>query len=70
MKNKNNIIYTILIISISFALMLFLHTDSDQLWHFASGKYMVTNHTILTHDIFSWYMMGKYWISHEWLFEI
>lgn len=71
MKNKNNrIIFTILIISISFALMVFIKSDPDQFWHFASGKYMYTHHKILTHDIFSWYLAGKYWMSHEWLFEI
>ena len=71
MKNKNNrIIFTILIISISFALMVFVKSDPDQFWHFASGKYMYTHHKILTHDIFSWYLAGKYWMSHEWLFEI
>ena len=25
---------------------------------------------VLTHDIFSWFVSGKYWMSHEWLFEI
>lgn len=28
------------------------------------------NHGILRKDVFSWSVNGKYWMSHEWLFEI
>ena len=71
MKNKrDNTIFTILIISITFGLMVFLRSDPDALWHFSAGKYMVDHHQILTHDVFSWYLAGKYWMSHEWLFEV
>lgn len=31
---------------------------------------MFNNKTILRHDIFSWTVINKYWMSHEWLFEI
>ena len=34
-----------------------------------AGEYMFKN-GILRNDIFSWSMNGKYWMSHEWLFEI
>ena len=50
--------------------MVFLRSDPDALWHFSAGKYMVDHHQILTHDVFSWYLAGKYWMSHEWLFEV
>ena len=71
MKNKrDNTVFIILIISIAFGLMIFVRSDPDSLWHFAVGKYMVENHQLLTHDVFSWYMVGKYWMSHEWLFEV
>ena len=42
---------------------------SDYHWHIKAGEYMF-KHGPLKHDIFSWYLSGKYWMSHEWLFEI
>ena len=44
--------------------------DIDYFWHFKAGEYMVEHSTILTHDIFSWSVIGKSWMSHEWLFEV
>ena len=69
-KNKFNILFIILIISLALVMMIFMRTDSDYFWHITAGKYMVNHHTILTHDIFSWFVNGKYWMSHEWLFEV
>ncbi len=69
-KNKYNILFILLIISISLVMMIFMRVDSDYFWHITAGKYMVNHHTILTHDIFSWFVSGKYWMSHEWLFEV
>ena len=34
-----------------------------------NGEYMFKN-GVLTHDVFSWIIKGKYWMSHEWLFEV
>lgn len=58
------------IISFCLLLLLFFAKDPDYYWHIKAGEYMVKNHTILTHDVFSWYLGGKYWMSHEWLFEV
>ena len=69
-KNKYNILFILLIISLSLVMMIFMRCDTDYYWHITAGKYMVNNHTILTHDIFSWFVNGKYWMSHEWLFEV
>ncbi len=69
-KNKYNILFIILIVSISLVMMIFMRNDPDYFWHISAGKYMVNHHTILTNDIFSWYVNGKPWMSHEWLFEI
>lgn len=70
MKKINfNYLFILLIISISLFLMLFLKVDSDYLWHISVGKY-IYNNGIITHDVFSWYMIGKYWFSHEWGFEL
>ena len=43
--------------------------EPDYLWHISAGDYMF-HHGILTKDVFSWYLQGHYWMSHEWLFEI
>lgn len=56
-------------VSIIFFLMACYHLETDYFWHVKAGEYMV-HHGPLTHDVFSWYTMGKYWMSHEWLFDI
>lgn len=58
-----------LILTFSFFMLLFSIQEGDYFWHFKAGKYMSEN-SILKKDIFSWYVYGKYWFSHEWLFEI
>ena len=71
MKNnkKLNIFLVLLIISISFFLLLAFSLDNDYFWHISAGKYMF-NKGVLKYDVFSWYLKDKYWMSHEWLFEI
>ena len=70
MKNKKlNILLVLLLISLSFSLLICVVIESDYLWHIKAGEAMFKS-GILTHDIFSWFLSGKYWMSHEWLFEI
>ncbi len=68
-KNKLSICFILLIIGITFFINMFVFRDSDYFWHITAGEYMA-NHGILTHDVFSWSVVGKYWMSHEWLFEL
>lgn len=69
-KNKKLfIIFTIFIICMGLFLLNFMRIESDYFWHIKAGETMFRN-GILTHDVFSWYLNGKYWMSHEWLFEI
>ncbi len=69
-KNNLTLILTIcLVLTLTIVLTGCLSIEGDFLWHIKSGEYM-TKHGILTTDVFSWYMYGKPWISHEWLFEI
>ncbi len=68
-QKKISICFLILLISISFFLVLCFHIDSDYFWHIKAGEYMFKN-GILHHDVFSWFVQSKYWMSHEWLFEI
>lgn len=70
LKHKISISLVLFIIALSIFMMLFSGSDSDYYWHIKAGKYMIENKEILTKDIFSWYMVGKPWFSHEWLFEI
>ncbi len=70
-KNKNYIFYGLLLLTFSMAvfLLVFFKYDSDYFWHIKAGEYMAKN-GVLKHDVFSWYLNSKYWMSHEWLFEI
>lgn len=44
----------------------------DYYWHIKVGEEMLTLKSILTTDIFSWFLAGKNatWVCHEWLFEV
>ena len=69
LNKKGKIILMIYIVSICLLCMINFKIDPDYLWHIKAGEYMFKN-GILKHDIFSWSMNGKYWMSHEWLFEL
>ena len=56
-------------IAIALFLLLAMNVESDYFWHIKAGEYMFKN-GILKKDVFSWILNGKYWMSHEWLFEI
>ena len=67
MKTKNSYYKLLILLSIVISIVIvltFTNIDSDYLWHFTAGKYMINNKTILTHDIFSWSMKNQYWMSH------
>lgn len=70
-KKINKIFLGLVILSLCFALfeLIFFKIDPDYLWHYKAGEYMM-QHGLLKRDVFSWFMSGKYWMSHEWLFEI
>ena len=62
-------IVVITLILLALNLVSFLRIDPDYFWHISAGDYML-KHGIIKHDVFSWYMNSKYWMSHEWLFEV
>lgn len=47
-------------------------SDPDAYWHIATGRYIVTNHSIPKTDIFSWYGIKNHlkWVNHEWLYDV
>lgn len=70
-KNKITILFILMLVGITLLMMIFrAEYDTDYFWHIKAGKYMVTHHTILTKDVFSWIVYGKSWMAHEWLFEV
>lgn len=72
-KNKkiNKIFLGLVILTLCLALfeLIFFIVDHYYFWHFKAGEYMVKN-GLLKEDVFSWFMTGKYWMSHEWLFDV
>lgn len=72
MKNeKKKLFISLIILTICFSLSLVVlfFLDTDYFWHIKAGEYMFKK-GIIKHDVFSWYVNSKYWMSHEWLFEI
>lgn len=67
--NKTYFSIILFLFSLTLFLLLTMRVDSDYFWHIKAGEYMFKN-GILKKDIFSWFVNGKYWMSHEWLFEI
>ena len=68
-KNKLYLVFLLFAICMSIFLMCFVRRESDYFWHIKAGEYMFNN-GVIKKDVFSWYLSGKYWMSHEWLFEI
>ena len=68
-KHSLFLCFTFFILCFSLFLTHFFMLESDYFWHIKAGEFMF-NHGVLRKDVFSWYVKGKYWMSHEWLFEI
>ena len=69
-KNKNIFIaICITLVFLALTLASFMKIDPDYFWHIKAGEYML-KHGPINHDVFSWYVNSKYWMSHEWLFEV
>ena len=68
-KYKYVFAFSFLFICFSLFMMLLFTKESDYFWHIKVGEYMFNRKNILTKDVFSWFMNGKYWMSHEWAFD-
>ena len=66
---KYILVFSFLLISLSLFMMILFTKESDYFWHIKAGEYMLRNKSIITNDMFSWFLNGNYWMSHEWLFE-
>ena len=69
-KHKYVLGISFLLVCFSLFMTMLFHKESDYLWHVKAGEYMVKNKCVLTKDVFSWFMSGKYWMSHEWGFDV
>ena len=69
-KHKYVLGISFLLVCFSLFMTMLFHKESDYLWHVKAGEYMVKNKGVLTKDVFSWFMNGKYWMSHEWGFDV
>jgi len=68
MKKTKIFLLILFIISALFLTSNFI-LETDYFWHIKAGELMFKNGPI-THDVFSWIANGRYWMSHEWLFEV
>lgn len=68
-ENKLVLCIIFLILGLALFLTLGMSFDPDYFWHIKAGEVMA-KYGPLKRDIFSWSVSGKYWMSHEWLFEI
>jgi hypothetical protein len=46
--------------------------DPDQFFHIATGRWIIENRAIPTHDVFSWWAIAnnRSWAAHEWLYGV
>jgi hypothetical protein len=44
--------------------------DPDFWWHLRTGKWMLDNHRLPSHDLYTYTVSGHPWIDHEYLTEI
>ncbi|HTZ07843.1 MAG TPA: hypothetical protein VMB72_02155, partial [Acidimicrobiales bacterium] len=42
----------------------------DTFWHRAAGEWMLRHHRVITHDVFSYTVHGRSWISPEWGYDV
>ena len=42
----------------------------DTFWHRAAGVWMLQHHRVITHDVFSYTVHGRSWISPEWGYDV
>lgn len=68
-KSKLFIGLSILTFCLVLFLVTFIRVDPDYFWHIKAGEYMFHN-GLLKRDVFSWFLESKYWMSHEWLFDV
>jgi hypothetical protein len=47
-----------------------LLADGDVGWHIRTGEYILDNHAVPRHDLFSWSKPGAPWYAWEWLTDV
>ena len=67
-KNNGWILCFILILATALGIVCF-YADTDVMWHYKTGEYIVLNKGIPPGDVFSWHT-GLNWMCHEWLYDV
>ena len=62
------IIFVILAFS-AFTAKKWFFADTDVMWHYKAGEYLIKNRIIPHKDMFSW-QLNLNWMAHEWLYEV
>ncbi len=44
--------------------------DPDIWWHLRDAEFLISTHSFLTHDFYSFTALGSPWMNHEWLSEL
>jgi hypothetical protein len=45
-------------------------TDPDFWWHLTTGNWILVNHAVPSHDLYTYTVSNHRWITHEWLSEV
>src|SRR3989339_755806 len=66
-ENRNPAGPGLILIALVFVLGFRKLSDYDMWWHLKTGEYILNNLIIPKVDIFSYVIMGRQWITFEWL---
>lgn len=68
--DKKDLVLLIIALITSFVYIFSkLNVDSDTMWHYKAGEYIVNNRIVPMKDVFSW-QENLNWMPHEWLHEV
>jgi hypothetical protein len=63
-------VLTLLLVILQFIMARGQVVDPDIWWHLRNAEYLVQQHELPRHDMYSFTVSGAPWINHEWLAEI
>jgi len=65
-----NLLFLVLLLSLSLSKAGFLLSDADTGWHIRAGEFILANYFVPSQDIFSFITPPPHWINHSWLSEV
>jgi hypothetical protein len=70
LKNKQHLLFVVIIFCIILLLTFSPITDPDFWWHLKTGQWIAETHSIPRNDPFSYSAPNAPWIAHEWLSDL